>query len=298
MLRRLSVLASFVTVGIINAQVADKLEPLPPGPIDTLLFPDSRGSRNFPARPDADALSPHAVMTVDSGYAVLPNRSYEKRDPTGKYEFDYAMAKDKDGNKAVFYSVSTQISGKIATIRKMLPLDEIADQPERYAAETVADQLPGAKILSIFGDIGGWVVQFFGSICGATEDFVKALQKFEPYAPSWLQPTLSAIIAKAPSSWIGTQTTKMLMPGGANLSTQRLIAELVMLYGADVTARDEALNQIASTHLIITGQAANSPNPPYTAEMALMLEHTVGMDLTKDPRWAPALAAAISAQSR
>jgi hypothetical protein len=226
---------------------------------------------------------------------VLAGRSQEKRDASGKYAFGYGMAKDSLGNKAVFYSVSYQSAGKITTTRKMLALDEMADQPARYAAEASAS---GSLSFSVIGDVLGWVVDLLGKVCNSAEDFVKALAKFRPYAPSWLQPTIDAIIAEAPPSWTGKEITKILMPGGANLSTQRLTAEIVRAYGKDYAARDNALLQIAATHLIVTGQASNSPNPPYTAETALMLEHTAGMDITKDPRWAQALAAAMTAQVR
>lgn len=270
------------------------LELLPDTPIDPMLFP--RGEPHSPHGGRGAELAA-ATISVDPGFTVLPGRAFEKRDPTGRYAFAWGMATDKSGNKAVFYSSSTQVAGKTKTIRKMLPLDDLSDQPARYAAE--ASQTPGFKSLSsFFGDIGGWVVEMIGKACQATEDFVKALSKFRPYAPGWLQPTIDAIVQHAPPSWTGKEITKILMPGGANLSTQRLVAEIVVAYGKDYAARDLALENIAASHLIVTGQASNSPNPPYTAEMALMLELTAGMDITKDPRWAPALAAAINAQLR
>ena len=90
----------------------------------------------------------------------------------------------------------------------------------------------------------------------------------------------------------------MLLPGGAHPLTQRFIAELVRVYGNDVNARDKALEVLSSSHLIVTGQADDSPNPPYVAEKALLIEHTAGMGQLRDTRWAQALAAAINAQYR
>lgn len=279
-----------------NSLDLEELETLPPGSIDPLLNPDSAGVKRRPAA----KLEPSTLAATGlPAVTLLPGRTYEVRDPSNKIAYTYSMSSDPSAYRLINISVATQKSGKINIIRKVIAIDEMADHPARYTAERLVNVEPNAKsLVDTIVDVAGFVLDVLGKVCNGAEDFVKVLAKYRDHAPAWLRPSIDELVSHAPPNWTGKEVTKLVMPGGAHPLTQRLIAEVIRLFGKDYAARDRALLEIAATHLVVTGQAKDSPSRPYTAERALMLEHTVGMARMRDTRWAQALASAITAQYR